>query len=273
MSTLGIREIYDAARSAGFSPQQAVTWTGIALAESGGRTDALNPRGEYSVGLWQINVGAGVRGNTWGDLTDPRVNARAAYEISNQGRDMRPWTTTHDHNKGTGADYRRYLDEVEREIGVQGDDRGVHGYGSTLPPPLPESDGADPPDEPVPSSRPDPGRVTVDSDRDGLTDSWEASRAAVVAGGAGQAYAIETGAPLVSQHLDRDGLADAYEQLSIPGAAQAELDRGPLDGVGDAAPTGWMGSTVATVGPADDLGGDLSSGGRYHGDAADLDMT
>ncbi len=49
-TTLSIREIYDAARSAGFTPHQAVTWTAIAMAESGGRTGALNDNGEHSVG-------------------------------------------------------------------------------------------------------------------------------------------------------------------------------------------------------------------------------
>ena len=66
-TTLSIREIYDAARSAGFTPHQAVTWTAIAMAESGGRTGALNDRGEYSVGLWQINVNADKgRAGRWG---------------------------------------------------------------------------------------------------------------------------------------------------------------------------------------------------------------
>src|SRR6478735_2646972 len=126
-TTLSIREIYDAARSAGFTPHQAVTWTAIAMAESGGRTGALNSKGEYSVGLWQGNV------------NDPEANARAAYAISLHGRDMRPWTTTHDRNKGSRADYRTYLDKVEKEIGVAGDPRGVHGYGSKMLSPLAES--------------------------------------------------------------------------------------------------------------------------------------
>ena len=125
MPVLSIREIYEAARDAGFTPHQAVTWTSIALAESSGRTGALNDKGEHSIGLWQINVAGGVRTNKWGDLTDPEINARAAYEISRHGRDMRPWTTTHDSNKGTVRDYRHYLDKVEQEIGVQGDPRGV----------------------------------------------------------------------------------------------------------------------------------------------------
>src|SRR6478609_6555680 len=121
-TTLSIREIYDAARSAGFTPHQAVTWTAIALAESGGRTGALNDHGEYSVGLWQINVRAdSARASTWGNLNDPRANARAAYAISRHGLDMRPWTTTHDSNKGSRADYRTYLGKVEQQIGVAGD--------------------------------------------------------------------------------------------------------------------------------------------------------
>ena len=40
---LAIREIYEAARAAGFNPDQATTWTAIALAESGGETGAHNP--------------------------------------------------------------------------------------------------------------------------------------------------------------------------------------------------------------------------------------
>ena len=61
MPVLSIREIYEAAREAGFTPHQAVTWTAIAMAESGGRTGALNDKGEHSIGLWQINVASGVR--------------------------------------------------------------------------------------------------------------------------------------------------------------------------------------------------------------------
>jgi hypothetical protein len=41
--------------------QQAVTWTSIALAESGGSTKALNNHGEYWVGLCKVNVRNGER--------------------------------------------------------------------------------------------------------------------------------------------------------------------------------------------------------------------
>src|SRR3954466_5271085 len=118
---LGIEAIYRAALSAGFSPDEATTWTAIAMAESGGETGALNDRGEHSVGLWQINVAPGVRANHWGNLHDPYVNARAAYEISHGGTDMRPWTTTHASNAGTRADYRTYLDDVSAVTGHTGD--------------------------------------------------------------------------------------------------------------------------------------------------------
>jgi hypothetical protein len=49
VTVLSIRNIYEAALSAAFSPHQAVTWTSIALAESGGNTNALNNHGGYSV--------------------------------------------------------------------------------------------------------------------------------------------------------------------------------------------------------------------------------
>ncbi|MEO6997957.1 MAG: peptidoglycan DD-metalloendopeptidase family protein [Terracoccus sp.] len=131
MSNYSIQQIYDAAVAAGFSPDQATTWTAIAMAESGGRVQALNSRGEHSMGLWQINVAPGVRSNTWGDLNNPLVNARAAYAISNHGRNLKPWTTTHDSNKGTSHDYRTYLERVEAVTGGHGDWRGVGGYYST----------------------------------------------------------------------------------------------------------------------------------------------
>jgi hypothetical protein len=222
MPVLSIREIYEAARDAGFTPHQAVTWTAIAMAESSGRTGALNDRGEHSVGLWQINVASGVRKNKWGDLTDPENNARAAYEISRQGRDMRPWTTTHDRNKGTGADYRTYLDDVEAEIGVKGDPRGVSGYGAPLPEPLPESsydsiDAGRPLAEPKENSEP---ITDVDTDADGLTDAFE--------------KLIGTNAKAAD--TDADGFSDSHEALvsrTDPLAAGNRINDKDSDGLSD----------------------------------------
>ena len=221
MPVLSIREIYEAARDAGFTPHQAVTWTSIALAESSGRTGALNDKGEHSIGLWQINVAGGVRKNTWGDLTDPEVNARAAYEISRQGRDMRPWTTTHDHNKGTARDYRHYLDEVEKEIGVKGDPRGVSGYGAPLPEPLPAGS-YDSIDSGTPLAEPNDAEqvADVDADADGLTDAFE--------------KLIGTNARLADS--DADGFSDSHEVLvarTDPLAAGNRIRDADADGLSD----------------------------------------
>ena len=117
MPTYSILQIYDAARSAGFTPEQATTWTAIAMAESGGERDAHNPSGEDSRGLWQINVGSGVRDNTYGTSTPGRQPARGLRD-SHQGTDMSPWTTTDPGTTGT-APYMKYLPEVQAVTGFQ----------------------------------------------------------------------------------------------------------------------------------------------------------
>ncbi|GAA1519782.1 NlpC/P60 family protein [Kribbella lupini] len=228
MPTLSIAEIYQAALSAGFTPHQATTWTAIALAESGGRTGALNDQGEHSMGLWQINVAAdGSRGTKYGDLNDPLANAKAAYAISRHGTDMRPWTTTHSSNKGTAADYRTYLDKVEAVTGVQGDGRGVGGYRSQLLEPLPGANDAAPQQlQPAVSyDKIDTGQTVgmqQDTDHDGLTDAFE--------------RAAGTGLKLAD--TDQDGLGDGYEiAVSHSNPTLADGDR---DGLSD--------STEATLG-------------------------
>ena len=71
-------QIYEFARAAGFSPDQAVTMTAIALAESGGNSGAHNASGEDSRGLWQINMDAHASWAGQLDLYDPLDNAQAA---------------------------------------------------------------------------------------------------------------------------------------------------------------------------------------------------
>ena len=262
MAKLSIGQIYDAARDAGFTPEQAVTWTAIAMAESGGQTGALNDRGEYSVGLWQINVRADEgRRTRYGDLHDPAANARAAYDLSHHGRDMRPWTTTHDRNKGTAADYRTYLPRVERLIGVEGDDRGVGGYHSPLPPVRTAvgalQHGADDPAGAaweMPRGRSLAGVSSPDSDHDGLTNHFEK-----LAG---------TGKRKVD--TDGDGMSDGYEALSShtdplradtdrDGSSDvAELarheDAGTVPGVAGVVGTGLLAESFRHVEDADDDG-------------------
>ena len=212
---LGIQEIYEAARAAGFTPDQATTWTAIALAESGGETGALNDSGEHSVGLWQINVSSSVRENVWGDLNDPVVNARAAYDISNHGLDMRPWTTTHASHQGTSTDYRTYLDDVSAVTGYAGDDRGVEGYGSSLLDPLDPSTPTMMSSASLGYDQIDVGMqadANLDTDRDGLTDAFER---------------LSGSSPNVAD-TDQDGLSDAYETVisqSSTTLADSDLDQ------------------------------------------------
>ena len=65
--------------------------------------------GEYSVGLWQINIGRGVEGRisqygwTQAYLSDPVNNARAAIQISGNGASWNDWTTY------TGGEYLQYM--------------------------------------------------------------------------------------------------------------------------------------------------------------------
>jgi cell wall-associated NlpC family hydrolase len=116
--------IYAVALQGGFSPEQAVTFTAIALAESGG-DPAVNAAGtEDSRGLWQINVSPGVRPNKWGDLYDPLINARAAYEVSGGGTNIQPWSVTHARHAGTQRDYRSYLDEAHAAAAAVGGSGG-----------------------------------------------------------------------------------------------------------------------------------------------------
>jgi cell wall-associated NlpC family hydrolase len=139
MAVLSAVEIYRYARLAGFSPDQAVTMTAVALAESGGNTNAHNPHGENSQGLWQINAAA--HPNFAGEnLYDPLTNARAAFEVSGHGDDVSAWTTT--HGIGT-AKYLSYQGEAEAAAHAAGDNAtgvwtGTAGYGH----PLAAGDGA-----------------------------------------------------------------------------------------------------------------------------------
>ena len=89
-------EIAEYATAAGFAPSQVATAVAIALAESGGKTDARNTAGNHPPstdrGLWQINS------YYHPEVTDtqaylPAANAAAAYRISGEGADFTPWVT------------------------------------------------------------------------------------------------------------------------------------------------------------------------------------
>lgn len=61
----------------------------VALAESSGRTKVVNSIG-CCVGLFQINVKAHTQYKT-AQMQDPQQNANAAWSISNEGRNWKPW--------------------------------------------------------------------------------------------------------------------------------------------------------------------------------------
>lgn len=112
---------------AGGDPSVATTAAAIALAESGGRVDAWNPRGkDKSAGLWQINY--------HGDLYEPRVrqfgtpellrkdamaNAKAAVAIyKSAGNSFSPWTTY------TSGAYRKHMDGDSQQSSSGGNNWG-----------------------------------------------------------------------------------------------------------------------------------------------------
>jgi hypothetical protein len=87
----------------------------IAMAESGGNSDAIghNSNGSVDQGLWQINSSNGAL-----STTDINGNARAAIQMSNDGTNWRPWCTAYSDGAcgtkggtflGTGAPYQKFL--------------------------------------------------------------------------------------------------------------------------------------------------------------------
>lgn len=84
------------AQSAGWSSQSDIaTATAIALAESGGKSDATNKNsnGTTDYGLWQINS-IHKDALAIGDWKDPSINAKMAYMVYKQaGNSFKPWVT------------------------------------------------------------------------------------------------------------------------------------------------------------------------------------
>ena len=111
--SLGVNKLVGLARQAGFKGQDAATMAAIAMAESRGRSGALNnnPRtGDLSYGLWQINMLGGMgpqRRREFGigsneALFDPATNANAARKVY-QSQGFGAWSVYR-----SGA-YKNYL--------------------------------------------------------------------------------------------------------------------------------------------------------------------
>lgn len=77
------------AMGAGLSSSDAAIAAAIAMAESGGKSDALSSTGDY--GLWQINKASWPQFT--GDLFDPSYNAEAMAVVKSSGRGWDHWTT------------------------------------------------------------------------------------------------------------------------------------------------------------------------------------
>ena len=108
---LTMEQLVGLAKGVGFNTDNAVIAAAIAMAESGGRTNAHNPKPpDNSYGLWQINmIGSlgparrkqfGLSSNE--DLFDAVTNAKVAYKISG-GSNFSAWTTY------TGGKYKTYM--------------------------------------------------------------------------------------------------------------------------------------------------------------------
>lgn len=106
----------------------------IALAESGGNTSSLNNNastGDYSVGLWQVNYFGPLlasRSTRYGPPSElqsnPDLQAKAAIDISGNGRNWQPWTTY------TSGAYKRYLQANTYTIPTEG---GLYPQTDVLP--------------------------------------------------------------------------------------------------------------------------------------------
>jgi len=104
---------------AGGKPTASNMASAIALAESGGRSDATNSNDNGTVdrGLWQIN-------SIHGSLStfDPLANARAAVSISGNGTNWRPWCTAWSNGRcggtfmGTGAPVLKFFGGIASAV-------------------------------------------------------------------------------------------------------------------------------------------------------------
>ena len=93
-------------RQAGWPENLIVTMAAIGMAESSGRECIVGTiaNNEYSVGLWQINIGSGLkRPWTKAQLCDPLFNAKVALQLYRDGRGLRHWGAY------TDGRYKKYI--------------------------------------------------------------------------------------------------------------------------------------------------------------------
>ena len=245
MATLSPSQIYTLLLQGGFTPADARMMTAIAQAESAANPGAVGDVGLQtatwgpSVGLFQIRTlksetGTGSDRDIQRLMNNPAEQVKAAMNISNGGRNLRPWSTY------TNGAYRKFLDEPLQAgvpvpstsgtglgpfgagmgngfgmgvgAGPYGAGVGVGPYGAGAAAFGAGTNGADPfAMAPVPQ----PSGIT-DQDGDGLTDDFEKL----------------FGTDPTKGDTDGDGLTDAYEtSVSHTDPLSADTNR---DGITDA---------------------------------------
>jgi hypothetical protein len=136
VATLTPAQIYTLAHQAGLSAMAATTATAIALAESGGKTDAVGDVGLQdakwgpSIGLWQIRslkaeTGTGSPRDA-SRLKDPYFNAKAMVSISGGGGSWRPWSTY------TSGSYKKFLSPAATGAADPAANAAAPGFGAQI---------------------------------------------------------------------------------------------------------------------------------------------
>lgn len=116
MTILNSAQIAQLAYKAGFRGDALNIAVAVALAESGGNTNAYNPEiaagtptGSGSRGLWQIYGAAHPEYNN-DSAFDPQINAQAAYKVFREaGNRFTPWST---YNAGLAVPKQNYAAQI-----------------------------------------------------------------------------------------------------------------------------------------------------------------
>lgn len=108
MGALSFQQLEQLLEQAGLDSASAAVGAAVALAESGGRPDAVGDGGT-SFGLWQIHLPAHPEVSQACAL-DPGCAASAAARISNGGVDWTPWTTF------TSGAYQSFVGAVQDAV-------------------------------------------------------------------------------------------------------------------------------------------------------------
>jgi len=124
MAQLKAQQIASLLRNQGVAPEKIPTMTAIALAESGGRTEAFNPVGlDRSYGLFQVNMHGNLgpaRMKEFGlkteqQLFDPATNVRAAKGILNS-QGLGAWSV---YKSGKYKEFLPQAQQAAAQLGAQ----------------------------------------------------------------------------------------------------------------------------------------------------------